>query len=574
MENDKNKYASLRERAVKEFDKQLLSEGKQSEHDQLIHELRVHQIELEIQNEELREAQIRLEEARRRYFDLYNFAPVGYFTLDINGIITDMNLSGAELLGIERIYLLNNALIQYVNMDERKKLHQHLLKVKETDEKQRIELELLRNNYDSFYALLETVKVHTEDGSFKEYRLTVTDITELKNKEKTLKRQNALLNLSNEAIFSWEYDGGIVSWNHGAEVLYGYSASEVLGHDSNKLLKTEFSVDFEEIKQKLSSDGNWKGELIHTTKDGERIVVESHLQFIVDDSSGFVIEANRDITKRRHMEVLMEERRNELENINKILNVEIGDYERAELKLENLIEKYKISNKELEQFAYISSHDLKEPLRMITSFLQLLQKNYAPNLDKNANEYIDFAVEGAKRLDMMINDLLEYSRIGSSDEKFECVEMEQIFKTVLNDLKPLIEDNNAVITHDILPKICANNRMMNQLFLNLIGNAIKYHGDKTPTVHVSSMESGDEIMFSVKDNGIGIDKKHLERIFTIFQRLNKREDYDGTGIGLAISQKIVQKHQGKIWAESELGIGTTFIFTIPKNMIKQIKQIK
>jgi len=163
-----------------------------------------------------------------------------------------------------------------------------------------------------------------------------------------------------------------------------------------------------------------------------------------------VIEANRDITKRRQMEKLMEERRNKLENINKMLNIEIGDFEKSEIKLENLIEKYRVSNHELEQFAYVSSHDLKEPLRMITSFLQLLKKNYAVDLDENANEYIDFAVDGAKRLDMMINDLLDYSRIGNEYEKFECLNMEHVLETVLNSLEPLIDENNAVITHDQL----------------------------------------------------------------------------------------------------------------------------
>ncbi len=166
-------------------------------------------------------------------------------------------------------------------------------------------------------------------------------------------------------------------------------------------------------------------------------------------------------------------------------------------------------------------------------------------------------------MDSMINDLLEYSRIGSTEREYEYLQSEKILETVLINLKPSIEDTNASITHDPLPLIYANDQMMIQLFQNLIGNAIKYHGKENPVIHISADNVDDEYIFSITDNGIGIDQNHLERIFTIFQRLHTREEYDGTGIGLAISQRIIQKHRGKIWAKSELGKETTFYFTLP-----------
>jgi len=242
---------------------------------------------------------------------------------------------------------------------------------------------------------------------------------------------------------------------------------------------------------------------------------------------------------------------------------DISRRKQLEMKMETLIEKLEISNKELEQFAYVSSHDLKEPLRMITSFLQLLNKRYADQLDEDANDFINYAVEGAKRMDLMINDLLEYSRIGSTEKEFKYCQSEEILETVIINLKSSIEDNNASITYDSLPLIHANEQMMVQLFQNLIGNAIKYRKEENPIIHVSSDSVDDEYIFSVEDNGIGMDTKHLERIFTIFQRLHSREEYDGTGIGLAISKRILQKHRGKIWVESHLGKGTTFHFSIP-----------
>ena len=200
---------------------------------------------------------------------------------------------------------------------------------------------------------------------------------------------------------------------------------------------------------------------------------------------------------------------------------------------------------------------------MITSFLQLLQRRYADDLDEDANDFINFAVEGAKRLDMMINDLLEYSRVGSKEREFKYIYSEKIVETVLTNLKTQIQDKNAIVTYDSLPKIYASEYQMVQLFQNLISNAIKYNNKKIPEVHLSAIKKDKEYVFSIKDNGIGMDNVYLEKIFTIFQRLHTREEYDGTGIGLAISLRILQQHGGKIWAESELGKGSTFNFSIP-----------
>ena len=200
---------------------------------------------------------------------------------------------------------------------------------------------------------------------------------------------------------------------------------------------------------------------------------------------------------------------------------------------------------------------------MITSFLQLLKKNYEDNLDENANNYIKYAMDGAKRLDLMINDLLEFSLIGNQKRELKYLNSQKIVELVLLNLKPLINDTNAIITHDQLPLIYANDQQMVQVFQNLIGNAIKYRDKENPEIHISAEKLDNEYIFAVKDNGIGIDQQHLERIFTIFQRLHTQEEYGGTGIGLAISQKIIEQHRGKIWAESEPGKGTTFYFTIP-----------
>ena len=214
-------------------------------------------------------------------------------------------------------------------------------------------------------------------------------------------------------------------------------------------------------------------------------------------------------------------------------------------------------------FAYVASHDLREPLRMITSFLQLLERRYADKLDQDANEFIDFAVEGAKRLDNMINDLLEYSKISNKEKEFVSLELENILKEALMNLVVQIEESNVVISYDPLPNVYGDEKLLVMLFQNIIGNAIKYRRSETPKIHISAKKENDHYIISFKDNGIGIDPKHLERIFIIFQRLHRNDEYEGTGIGLAIVENIVHQHGGQIWVESELGKGTTFHFTIP-----------
>jgi len=222
------------------------------------------------------------------------------------------------------------------------------------------------------------------------------------------------------------------------------------------------------------------------------------------------------------------------------------------------------SNEDLKHFAYVASHDLREPLRMITSFLQLLENRYKDNLDQEANTFIEFAVDGAKRLDNMINDLIEYSKVTNNKMEFSFIKLENVLNEALISLMVPIKENNAIITYDTLPVVNGNKQLLIQLFQNLIGNAIKYRSQDDPQIHISALKEKDQYLFSVNDNGIGMDSEHINRIFTIFQRLHRNDEYEGTGIGLAIAQKIVYQHGGHIWVESELGKGSTFYFTIPE----------
>jgi signal transduction histidine kinase len=230
--------------------------------------------------------------------------------------------------------------------------------------------------------------------------------------------------------------------------------------------------------------------------------------------------------------------------------------------LHNAMDDLARSNTELERFAYVASHDLQEPLRMVTSFLQLLERRYKDKLDSDALEFINYAVDGSTRMKTLINDMLTYSRLGTRGEEFAITDCENILERVLSILQVSIIENQALVTHDPLPKVIGDDTQLEMLFQNLIGNAIKFHSKNPPKVHVGVKKNEKNWIFSVSDNGIGIDPQFFERIFIIFQRLHNREEYPGTGIGLAISKRIVERHGGRIWIESQPEKGSTFFFSL------------
>lgn len=272
---------------------------------------------------------------------------------------------------------------------------------------------------------------------------------------------------------------------------------------------------------------------------------------------------------------MVKERTAQLTEANVQLQLEIGDRERAEEELmehrshlEDEIkartEELSRSNKELEQFAYIASHDLQEPLRMVASYVQLLERRYKSKLDKDALEFISYAVDGATRMKRLINDLLTYSRVGTRKKPFQPTDCSKVVDQTLSDLEMSIKESGAVVTRGTLPTVMADDTQLAQLFLNLIGNAIKFRGKEGPTVHISVKEDEGACCFTVRDNGIGIEPQHVDRIFQVFQRLHTKAEYPGTGIGLAVCKKIVERHGGRIWVISKTGEGSTFYFTITK----------
>ena len=273
-------------------------------------------------------------------------------------------------------------------------------------------------------------------------------------------------------------------------------------------------------------------------------------------------------TQRAVLNILddFEDEKRKVEAVNAELRREVTERAAAQDALREKTEALARSNAELEQFAYVASHDLQEPLRMVSSYVQLFEKRYSRQVDEQAQKYVDYAVEGAKRMQALIGGLLEFSRVGRVEEPSGVVDMGAALDQALLNLRSAIEESHAAVTRGPLPTLTGNAGRLSQVFQNLVGNAIKFRrSGEAPAVHVSAVPHRKEWRFEVRDNGIGIDPQYLDRIFVIFQRLHTRAEYPGTGIGLSICKKVIERHGGRIWVESQPGAGSKFHFTLPRD---------
>ncbi len=309
---------------------------------------------------------------------------------------------------------------------------------------------------------------------------------------------------------------------------------------------------------------------IHLTDKREGMLPLNSIQFIESMVAPLIGEAINKFSAeeelaiyRDHLEILVKERTAQLHTANEELGKEIEIRRNIERELRQSTEELKRSNTDLQQFAYAASHDLQEPLRVVAGFVKLLEKRYKSKLDEKADEFIQHSVDGVKRMQTLIKDLLAFSQVGTKGKAFKPVNCSVVLEEALSNLRAAIEEAGVEITYDLLPTVMADSSHLGRLFQNLIGNAIKFRGSEPLKIHIAAQQKGNDWVFSVQDNGIGMDTRHSERIFVIFQRLHTREEYEGTGIGLAICKKIVERHGGRIWVESESGKGSTFYFTIP-----------
>src|SRR5271165_975942 len=377
------------------------------------------------------------------------------------------------------------------------------------------------------------------------------DITAQKRAEAELRQMSRLIDLAPDAIFIRGRDGTIRSWNRGAEQMYGWSREEALGHISYDLLGTRFPVSLAELEDRLARDGSWEGVLIHSCRDGAQIVVASR-QVLDREERGEptdVLEMNSDITERKRAHDELRRLKGELE-------------ERVVMRTAQL----EAANKELESFAYSVSHDLRAPLRAIDGFCQILVTEHAPGLDGEPRRYLQRVSENTRKMGRLIDELLHFSRLGRQAMTRQPVAMADLVRQCLEELRGEREGREVEVILGELPPCRADAALLKQVWLNLLANALKFTRSRAVArIEAGSFARDGETVYFVRDNGVGFDMAYADKLFGVFQRLHRQEDYEGTGVGLALVQRIIHRHGGRVWAEAGPDRGATFFFTLGRS---------
>jgi len=360
-------------------------------------------------------------------------------------------------------------------------------------------------------------------------------------------QQASLLNLTHDTIFVRDMSDTITYWNRGAQELYGWTAEEAIGKRAHQLLQTVFPVPVEEIHAELLRSGRWDGELEKTRNDGTPIVVASRWSLRRDEREQpvAILETNNDITERKRRE-------QEIRTLNK-------DLEKRTAELEAI-------NKELEAFAYSISHDLRAPLRHMVGYAELLQKHVSSTLDETGHDYLRSILESAKRMGTLIDDLLAFSRIGRAETQKTTVSLDQLLKEALSEVQQETEGRNIIWKIGALPVVFGDRSMLRLVLVNLLSNAVKFTRTRSQAeIEIGCTDDKDDyVVVFIRDNGVGFNMKYAHKLFGVFQRLHRQEAFEGTGIGLATVQRIINRHGGRVWAEGLKDEGAVFYFSAPK----------
>jgi PAS domain S-box-containing protein len=503
-------------------------------------QLRDYATQLEQKVEE-RTAELR--QSEERFSKAFYQSPIGIALIDLtDDTIRDVNNALLQMIGLSRERVVGQNVRKF-NIQVDPEMHAQMTQErKEQSDNRQGKLVLPSGEVREVLASTALINISEEPHALALYQ----DITERKQAEEKVQRSEAML----RAVLDQMPSGVTVrDGQSGALLLSNARSREIMGalvDTANQFAQYRgFHPDGRPYQAEdwPLSRSMATGEVVHTEEvvyernDGTHITLSINSAPVRDLQGQIVMAVGvfDDITERKH----------------------------AEEELRRTLEELKFSNAELEQFAYVASHDLQEPLRMVSSYMQLLARRYQGKLDQDADEFIAFAVDGAKRMQNLINDLLTFSRVGTRGKALISTSAEDALEEAMSNLQIAIEESRASITHAALPQVKGDPTQLVQLFQNLLSNAIKFRGLEPPRIHVGVRQEGDEWIVSVCDNGIGIDAKFADRIFVIFQRLHDRNSYPGTGIGLAICKRIIQRHGGRIWVESEPGQGATFYFTLP-----------
>ena len=468
-------------------------------------------------------------------------------TIHRDGILLFINKAGVNLFGAQSEEdLLGKDITQQIHYSYKDEVNMRLEQMTKYM-KQVPVTDITIKRLDGLYLDVSVASTPVYYHAFPHVITILRDITERKRNEELKSQLASIIFHTPDAIYGLSLDGTIQSWNPGARMLYGFTEKEAIGSFVDIILPLEKKTEMNYLLDKIN-----KGESVISfetkrQRKDKTVLDVSITVSPIKEASGIITGAStiaRDITFKKQVE--------------------------AELR--HYAEELALSNEELYVFSYAASHDLQEPLRTIQSFIRLLNEKHKKKLDPEVDELIDSAEDGVTRMHRLITDFLMYSRVGSQAAVMEAIDCNEVLNEALDNLKIAIKESKAKIKKFSLPVINGNKVQIIQVFQNLVSNAIKYQGEKKPAIEISAEKKEDFWQFAIKDNGIGIEEWFSERIFIVFQKLHDYKKYPGSGIGLALCKRAIEKHGGKIWFESEVGKGTTFYFTLP--VIKEKKKTK
>jgi PAS domain S-box-containing protein len=521
----------------------------------VLHELKVHQIELEMQNEELRRAQAELEATQARYFDLYDLAPVGYFTISDKGLILEANLTAAPLLGAERSSFVNKPMSLIILRDDQGVYYIHRKSLFKTGLPQECELRLVKNDGSPLWVRLDATIVQDAQGT-PVCRAVASDITARKQAEEKSVHDQAMLQAerrkaeeaharlaaivenSYDAVLSTTLDGAIESWNSSAERMYGYAEKEIKGQPVSMLAPPDRSGEMPGIILKIKAGESMRDfETIRRKKSGAEIVVSLTVS-PVKTTNGEIIGVS-------------------------IISRDISDRKEWERSITDLNERLQVSNRELENLGNTLSHDLRGPIQCIEGYSTLLLDKFSERLGAEGERFLKIVNENTRRMCDMITGLLDISRIARAEIRRENIDVTALVRAIAQEYRKAepSRDAEVLIQENLFTE--GDAKLLRIALDNLIRNAWKFTRKRPKAlIEFGKTENGGKTAFFLRDNGAGFDMKYADKLFAVFQRLHSDAEFEGTGVGLATVRRIIQRHSGEIWAEGEIDKGAKFYFTL------------
>jgi len=488
------------------------------------------------------------EEMQRQLAAIVQSTDDAMFSLDVGGLVTGWNAGAERLFGWTAEAVIGRNPWPPTNTPESVERRAKALRGERIDP---YESEVVAKGGRLVPVIISVSQLRDPDGSVVGAAVNIRDNTASKREQEARLRLAAVVESSSDAIISKDLTGAILSWNIGAERLYGYAYFEVLGHNISMLAPPDHIDEIPEILQRIKIGERIEHfETVRRRKDGQAVDVSVTVSPIYD-SKGVIVGASaiaRDISERRRTEA-------EIRRLNTTLERRVAE-RTAELEA---------ANKELEAFTYSVSHDLRAPLRAIHGFVQLLTQRHASQLDTEARRYLDRVSAGATQMARLIDDMLALSRVSGQRPEAQMVATAEVVRRAIDQLAPQMQDRAVELSVGELPACLAEPRLLEQVYVNLVGNALKYSRGRQPSrieIGCQSDAKSGETVFFIKDNGVGFDMRYADKLFGVFQRLHRAEEFEGTGVGLAIVHRIIARHGGRVWAEAEPDKGATFYFTL------------